>query len=494
MVRWPVVPLLFLALTLQACAAGPDYHAPAAAVLGVPAGYTTPAGAPSGTAPDLPTWWHSFGDPELDKIVDLALKQNLDIAQAVSRLRQAREALVQSRAALLPSVTASAGYSRNISVQGQSFGSVTSSGIVNQNYSLTGDASYQIDIFGANRRAAQASKRSYEASGYSLAQVQATIASEVARNYILARAAQANVAIAKGSLAIQDENLDIAGFRAQAGLVSSLDSEQARAQRAQTSAQVPSLEQAFDQAAHRLGVLTGQAPGTLVQELSATAPIPKGPDAVPVGVPADILRLRPDVRSAERSLAAATAQIGVAQAQLYPQLSIGGSIGSSASQINALTDIITGQVFGTLAQTIFDAGRAKSVVRTRRAAAEQAFASYKSTILTALEDVENALVALHTAQARQHDFEIALDASNNAAILARSQYRAGLTDITTLNTAETSLLSAQSGLSGAKSDQAQALVQLYLALGGGWDASAPPPVAQPLRHGDGQPASMPAVQ
>lgn len=485
MIRYRFALPLVAVLMLQACNAGPNYRPPSNATLAVPAGYATPA--QPGTADNLPTWWKSFNDPELDKIVDLALQQNLDIAQAVARLRQARESYVQSRAALFPNVSGSAGYSRDINIRGQTFGSVTNAGITQQNFSLGTDVSYQLDIFGGNRRSAESARRSYEASGFSLAQVQASVASEVARNYILARAAQSSLAIAQGSLAIQDENLEIAGFRAQAGLVSSLDAEQSRAQRAQTAATVPSLEQNFDQAAFRLGVLTGQAPGALKDELTAVAPIPRGPDAVPAGIPADIIRLRPDVRSAERSLAAATAQIGVAQAQFYPQLTIGGSISSNAGQINALTDIITGRVFGQIAQTIFDAGRTKSLVRQRRAAAEQAFASYKSTVLTALEDVERALTALRTAQARQREYEIAVDASNNAAVLARSQYRVGLTDITVLNNAEASLLSAQSGLTTAKSDQAQALVQLYLALGGGWDASAPIPTAEPLKRGDGQP-------
>lgn len=487
MLRSQRVFIIAIALTAQGCAAGPNYHAPQPAVLAVPDAYTTPAGADGATG-DNRQWWLNFNDSVLDGIVDAALKNNLDIAQAVARLRQARESLVQQRSALFPSVSGSAGYSRNIDIKGRTFGTVTNAGITNENYSLGADVSYQLDIFGGNRRAAQSAKRSYEASGYSLAQVQASIASEVARNYILARAAQASTAIAQGSLKIQDENLEIAGYRAQAGLVSSLDAEQSRAQRAQTAAQVPVFEQSFNSAANRLGVLTGQAPGSLRQRLAETAPIPKGPEAVPVGIPGDIIRLRPDVRAAERTLAAAVAQIGVAQAQFYPQFSIGGSITSNANTFSSLGDIITGRVFANIAQTIFDAGRTKSVVRARRAAAEQAFASYKSTVLTALEDVENGMTALRTAQARQREFEIASDASNNAAILARSQYRAGLTDITTLNAAEAALLSAESGLSNARSDQAQALVQLYLALGGGWDPAAPPPTATPLKRGDGQPA------
>lgn len=486
MARFTSAFLLLGLMPLGACAVGPNYRPPAKAALGVPDAYSTPAA--EGAVPDLQRWWTNFNDPQLDAIVDLALKQNLDIAQAVSRVRQARESLLQSRAALFPTVNANASYSRNINIRGQTFGQITNAGIVNENYALSGDVSYTADIFGGVRRGVEASRGSYAASGYNLAQVQATIASEVVRNYVLLRAAQSSVAIARGSLAIQQDNLEIAGFRVQAGLVSSLDAEQARAQRAQTAANVPTLEQQFEQASNRIGVLTGQAPGALKGQLVTAAPIPKGPDAVPVGVPADIIRLRPDVRAAERTLAAATAQIGVAKAQLLPQLTLAGSINTNASSINALTDIITGRVFGQLAQTIFDAGRGRSVVRARRAQAEEAFAGYKAAVLGALEDVENALTALATAQARQRELAVAAEASENAATLARSQYRAGLTDITTLNNTEAALLSAQSGLVNARSDAAQALVQLYLALGGGWNAEAPPPTAEPLRQGDGQPA------
>ncbi len=472
MARTHIVLLLSAAVALAGCAVGPNYQPPAPAALAVPPAYST--GSAPGDIAHVERWWEAFGDPQLTQIVDLALQHNLDIDQAVARLRQAREALIQQRASLLPSVSASLGYSRNINVRGRSFGNITNAGIVNENYSISGDAQYQIDLFGGIRRGVEAARGSAESSAYGLAQVQSSVAAEVARNYILARAAQANLAIARGSLAIQDDNLEIAGFRVQAGLVSSLDAEQSRSQRAQTATQVPSLEQSFQQAANRLGVLTGQAPGALKAELAATMPIPHGPEAVPVGLPADILRIRPDVRAAERDLAAATAQIGVAKAQLFPALSIGASLGTNAASISTLTDIITGRVFGNIAQTIFDAGRNRSVVRARRAAAEGAFAAYKSAVLTALEDVENGLTALQTAQSRARDFTIAQEAAANAAILARSQYRAGLTDITTLNATESALLSAQSGLAGAQSDKAQALVQLYLALGGGWDASKLP--------------------
>ncbi len=453
---------LSIVLLLQACTVGPNYRPPESASLGVPQDYSGPAVA--GALPDISTWWTTFGDAELTTIIDRARKGNLDIAQAVARLKQAREGLVQARAALLPSVTGSAGYNRSL---------LDSTG-PRDNFSIGADASYQADLFGGTRRSIEAARASEQASGYDLATVQTSIAAEAARNYILVRQYQAALKIARDSLAIQNDNLEIAGFRVQAGLVSSIDQEQARAQAAQTAAQIPTIEQNYAAAVNRLGVLTGQAPGALKAELEASQPIPTGPADIPTGIPGDVLRLRPDVRSAERNLAAATAQIGVQKAALYPALNITANIGTSASALGDLADIVTGGLFAGLTQLIFDGGRTRSRVRGQEAAAEGALAAYKSTVLTSLEDVENALQSLQAAKARQHQFTIAFDASNAAAILARSQYRAGLTDITTLNTSEAALLSAQNGMNSARGDQAQAMVALYLALGGGWDPAQPP--------------------
>lgn len=470
MVRTRLASLLMVALPLQACAVGPDYVPPAPASLGVPPGYSTAATA--GVLPDLVTWWTSFDDPLLNAIVERARAGNLDIAQGVARLRRAREALVQARADRLPSASGSAGYSRQL------LDALGDRG----HLSIGADAAYQANLFGEVSRGIEASRAAYAGSGFDLATVQTAIAAEVARNYILARRNQANLAIARGSLALQDDNLEIAGFRVQAGLVSSLDVEQSRAQRAQTAAQIPVLEQSYSEAVNRLGVLTGQAPGALKADLAAPRPIPQGPSGVAAGIPADTLRQRPDVRSAERQLAAATAQVGVARAALYPALNITGNLGTAAATIGGLASVVTGGLFAGLSQLIFDGGRTRSRVRAQEAAAQGAFAAYKQTVLTAIEDVENALAALQAAKDRQREFAIARDASDSAAILARSSYRAGLTDITTLNNSESALLAAQNGLSSARADQAQALVQLYLALGGGWDSSvvpqAPPRAAQ----------------
>ncbi|RUN75527.1 efflux transporter outer membrane subunit [Sphingomonas sp. TF3] len=475
--RSPIVLLLALTLPIAGCSVGPAYHPATPAALGVPDGYSVAAD----TRPlaNITTWWANFDDPLLASIVERARVNNLDIAQAVARLRQAREALIQSRAQLLPTLSGSAGYTRSQSIVG---GTTTLPGgatIITgrgsgDTLSVGLSASYQAGLFGEIRGTIDASRAQYQASGFNYATVLLSTQAEAARNYMLARLYQAQLANARGSLVLQDDNLEIAGFRVQAGLVSSLDAEQARSQRASTAATIPTLEQNYNAAVSRLGVLTGQAPGALKAELEAVKPIPAGPDSVATGIPVDTLRQRPDVRAAERSLAAAVAQIGVAKAQLYPALAISGSFSTDASKIGNLFQTIAGQAFAGLTQAIFNGGRLHSQVRANEAAADGALAAYKSTVLTGLEDVENAVVALDSAKRRVAEFTIALDAANNTAILSRSQYRAGLTDFTTLNTAESSLLSARNGLSQAQSDRANALVQLYLALGGGWDSAADP--------------------
>jgi len=469
---------LFVPLLLAGCTVGPDYRPKAPAELGVPDAFSVPGAA---TREDLTRWWQRFDDPVLGRLVEQAAAANTDLAQAVARLRQGQETLRQNRASLVPTISGSTGYQRNENLVGggRSFtlpdGTVvdTGGGGAN-NFSVGLSASYQVGIFGEIRRTIEASRAQYEAAGYDYASVLLTVESEVARNYVSARAFQAQIANARASLALQDDNLEIAGFRVQAGLVSSLDSEQARSQRAQTAATVPQLEQQYNAAVSRIGVLTGQAPGSLKAELAATRPIPTGPAPAGIGLPAELLRQRPDVRAAERNLAAATAQIGVAKARLYPALAITGNINTNASSIGNVGDAITGGLFAGLTQAIFNGGRLRSQVRAAEAATDLSLAAYKGTVLLALEDVENAVVAYNSAIAREREFGIALDAANNSAILSRSQYRSGLTDFTTLNQQEAALLNAQNGLTSARSDASTALVALYVALGGGWDATRVP--------------------
>lgn len=484
MARPAIALLLCAALPLAACSIGSARPQQTAAELGIPDQFSVDVQQKA--REDLSRWWDRFDDPMLGQLIGQAQTANLDIAQAVIRLRQARESLVQSRSALLPTVSGSAGYSRNEPLRGGSTTTRLPDGTIasfsqggSSNFSLGLDASYQVDLFGGVRAGVRNAQATYESTVFNRAAVLLSVESETARNYVLARQAQAQLANARESLSIQDENLSIARWRVQAGLVSSLDAETARSQRAQTAATIPQLESNYASYVARLGVLTGQAPGALRGALEAPKPIPRGPLNVDTGIPADALRQRPDVRASERSLAAAAAQIGVARAQLYPSLTLGGSINMGSSRIGSLFDIITGRAFANVAQTLFDSGRLRSQLRSARAGADGAFYAYKASVLKALEEIENAIVALQAARTREAEFRTALEAATNQALLARFQYRSGLTDFTTLNQSESALLSAKNGLSQAESEQATALIQLYVALGGGWDEAAPIPPLPP---------------
>ena len=452
----------FCALVLAACTTvGPDYRAPGPGELPVPESYH---GRAPETAPgELARWWERFDDPLLTRLVEEAGAANLDLAVAAARLTQAREALVQAQAGRVPTVGASGGARRGVG-----------DGDDRTSLDLGADIAWEVDLFGRIARGIEAARADAEGAFYDREALRVAIAAEVATNYVEARLAQERLALARDSLAIADDNLQIARWRVQAGLVSSLDAEQARAQRAQTAASIPALESGFASAAYRLAVLTGRAPGALTDALAPPRPIPEGPESVAVGIPADTLRQRPDLRAAERTLAGQTARIGVAEAQLYPGLRLGGNIGTAAFSIGGLLDAITGAIFAGIDQTLFDGGRLRSQLRSQEAATEAALASYRQTVLTALEEVENALLALDAARERQAQFAIAQEAASNTALLARIQYRAGLTDFRTLLDAERSLLSARDGLANARGDETLALVRLYRALGGGWDPLAAP--------------------
>jgi NodT family efflux transporter outer membrane factor (OMF) lipoprotein len=473
-VRYRSAWIMGTALALSACAAGPDYRAPGPVGLGVPAAYSQGSGGAVDEA-SLATWWAQLNDPALSGLIDRAIANNLDIVQAQARLRQARESLRQANGAFLPQVSGSATGGRNYSSQDaggrlDSSGNPIGGGSSNwsSSYSVRANASWQLDLFGELSRSAEAARADLAASGYDLANVRMTIISELVTNYVQARLAQEQLRVARETQAIQKDNFDIANWRLQAGLVSSLDAEQARAQLAQTNATIPQQEASLRGSLNRIAVLTGQAPGEATRALETPAPIPTASTQIAIGIPADTLRQRPDVRSAERALAAATARIGVAQAQLYPSLGISGNIGTTSNSFKDLFSLITGGVFANVAQTIFDGGRLASQVRSQKAATDAAFAAYKQSVLTALEDVENAMASLSSARIRKGEFATATQASNNAAIMARSQYQAGLIDFQTLSQTENSLLTARNSLAGAEADETLAIAQLYNALGGGW--------------------------
>lgn len=475
LIRWTSTAAI--ALTVSACAAGPDYRAPQAAALGIASTYYAATDATPMSDADLSAWWTRLNDPTLTALIDRAVAANLDIVQAQARLRQARESLRQANAAFLPQVNGSGSGGRNYSNQdaggrldsaGNPIGSSGSNW--SSSYSLRANASWQADLFGELSRGREAARADLAASGYDLANVRLTIISELVTNYVQARLAQEQLRVARESQSVQEDNYKIAGWRLQAGLVSSLDEQQALAQLAQTRATIPQLEARLRGSLNRVAVLTGEAPGEATRALETVAPIPTASTQIATGIPADTLRQRPDVRAAERTLAAQTARIGVAQAQLYPSLGISGNIGTTSNSFKNLFSLVTGGVFANVAQLIFDGGRLASQVRAQRAAADGAFAAYKQTVLTAIEDVENAMASLSSARARQAEFATAYEASNSAAILARSQYQAGLIDFQTLSSSETTLLNARNSLASARSDEVLAIAQLYDSLGGGWQS------------------------
>lgn len=453
---WMIVPVI--APLLGGCAAGPDYRAPTAADLHVPAEHAASGDAQALEPEDLAWWWTQFGDPVLEDLVGEALTGNLNLAQARDRLVQAREAAIQAGAAYWPGMSTSADGGRTF----------RSPGADGNSFSLGANASWELDLFGGIGRSVEAARADAQRVEYDLAAVRTAIIAETVTNYIQLRLAQDQLRIARETLNIQDDNLQIARWRVMAGLASSLDEEQARTQRAQTAASIPALEQTSRNALARIAVLTGEAPGEATRRLEAQGPIPAPPTAIALGFPADTLRQRPDVRAAERNLAAQTARIGVAQSALLPALRISGTIGTSAARPGNLGDVITGGLFAGLSQLIFDGGATASRVRAQRAAADGAFSAYRQSVLSALEDIDNGLAAMDATARRLEQSTIALDAAGNSAILARMQYRSGLTDFRTLLEAERSLLSSRNSEAASRADRALAAVQLYRALGGGW--------------------------
>jgi NodT family efflux transporter outer membrane factor (OMF) lipoprotein len=441
---------------------------PPDAGIAVPAAWVETEQAPASL--DVARYWRQLDDPVLTEFVEAALANNLDLAQSAARLDQARAQLAGTRAGYMPQVSGS--------TRGQQ--DLLDNAADDPLISLGADASWELDLFGRIGANVAASQADLATAGYSLADLQRVIAGQVALSTISARATAQQLAIARDTLNYQDENLQIARWRVQAGLVSSLDVEQARSQRAQTAATIPLLESSLASTANAISTLIAEPPGRVLDLLEAPASIPTPPEVAGFEAPAQVLRRRPDVRGAEASLIASMARIDVARAQLLPAIQLGGTVGTSSLGFGNLFDVITGGVFGSISQLIFDGGRTRAQIDSARAAAQGSLAAWRQSILGALEDVETAAVDLDRSGQRVGIYAEALDAANNSAILARSQYQAGLSDFQNLLTSENQLLSARNAQVGAEADRASAFVRLTQALGGGWS-----PADYPLPISDG---------
>jgi multidrug efflux system outer membrane protein len=460
----PISALAAVGLILTTgCTVGPNYRAPAAVALKVPPSFnaTAPSGQP---AADLARWWQGCGDPVLTTLVDRALAANLDIDIAGSRLRQSRAMLASARGAQLPSVDFGGSVARSI---GRDGGDATA-------FQAGLDVAYAADLFGGTRRSVEAARADSDAAVASLHTAQLVIAAEVASTYLDAVLAESRLRIARGNLASQDETLQIVGWRVQAGLVSSLDLEQSRQLRAQTAATLPVFEAQYLAATNRLAVLVGEAPGAVSALVHTSRGIPAAPSASAAAIPIDVIQRRPDIATAERRLAAETARIGVETAQLYPALRLGGSFGGSGSSLRELADASIGNVIANLTAPIFEGGRIRAAIDAQDAATAIALSTYRQSVLVALEEVENALTAVSSADRRAVLIAAAQDAASNSAIYSRSQYRTGLIDFRTLLDAERSLLLTQDSVAVTQATRATAAIQLYKALGGGWQAAPPP--------------------
>ena len=401
--------------------------------------------------------------------MDQALRANTSVKSAQAALRQARALADVQQAGLGPSLSASGSAQRSRS--GTSDASNT--------FSAGFDASWEPDIFGGNRAAVDATQADAQASAASLADTQVSLAAEVASAYINLRGLQSRLAIARTNLATQSETLQITRWRAQAGLASSLDVEQAISAMEQTRAQVPALQTSVTQALNTLAVLTGKAPGQLAEALSAAAPVPPAPADLALAFPADTLRQRPDVLAAERRVEAALARVAVADAARYPSFRLSGSLGLSALTLGSLTDSasLVRSLLASVSAPLFDGGATRAQVRAQQAAMEQLLASYESTVLTALQDVEDALVAIQGDAERLERLQAAASAAAQAEALARQRYTSGLIDFATVLTTQRTLLSVQDSVASAQASLSASHVRLYKALGGGWKPDAPAGVA-----------------
>lgn len=479
-----MTPRLFLAMALALPAAaagdlpkaGPRYQPPTAAV---PDSYQ-PQPAGIGTAPAAGNWWAELHDAELTSLIGRAVKANLDLKLASSRVLEARAARQISRSALLPEVGANNSDQR---VRGGLTG-----GLFNPNRGASGsssllapfetnvfqlgfDASWEIDFFGGRRRALEAASADVAGVEEARRDLLVSLLAEVARNYAELRGDQRRLAIARSNIELQQDSLHLARVRADAGLGTQLDVERQAAQLDTTRAVVPSLEAAQAQTIHRLGVLLGEQPGELLQELTVAEPLPLVPPNVPVGLPADLLKRRPDIREAEARVAAETARVGVARADLFPKILLTGAAGRQGTSPSGLT-LGAGNFFSigpAVTLPIFTGGKIRANIAAQKQRLEQALTAYQSAVLQSLEETENSLVAYGREKERREILVAAVESSRQATHLATEVYTRGLADFLSVLDAQRQQLAAEDDLAQSDTAVVTDLVALYKALGGGWE-------------------------
>jgi NodT family efflux transporter outer membrane factor (OMF) lipoprotein len=454
------------------CTVGPNYQKPDIAMPGGWVGPTTrdaatmPTTGPSistnGVGTDLRQWWTALGDPMLDTLVSRAVESNLDLKQAQSRLLAARAARGVSASALYPAVDSGASYSR--SGNGRTHATDL--------YQAQLDASWELDFFGGVRRDVEAADADVQAAVEDQRDVLVSLTAEVALNYVNLRTFQREIQIARNNLDLQTKSADLTRrkFDNGHGFVGSLDVANADALIASTQSQIPGLETSERQTIYALSVLLGREPGALLAELSEVKSMPTTTMPVPAGLPSELLQRRPDVRRVEAQLHAAVARVGVATADLYPRISLTGAFGTQSGKPASLLDSANQfwSIGPSISWPVFDAGRIRSNIAAQQAAADQSLLIYKATILTALQDVENALIAYDRELEHHRSLSDAVAANRRAVDAATQLYAAGQTDFLNVLSAQRSLFSSEDALVQSDAAVVTDLIALYKALGGGW--------------------------
>ena len=460
----PRLTLLSLAF-LVSCTAGPDYQS--AMPLHVAQPFTSP-GADASSTGDVTVWWRKFNEPKLNSLIARALDANQDLKIAASRVAEAKAARTIARADFFPQVTSGGGATRSQTSEGasqQGLGGQTSNF-----FNLNLDASWEPDIFGGTRRNVEAATADVQAAAESMRDVRVGLVAEVATAYLELRGFQARRSVAERNLKSQRDTLELTRSRQAAGVANDLDVARAEAQTEATAATLPVFEANLRRSIYRLGVLLGSPPGSVTDELIAARAQPLVPPAVPVGLPSDLVRRRPDVRRSERELAAATARIGVAVAELYPRFSLTARVGVSAVEAKELFKGKGGlwSLGPSLNWPVFTAGKIRGNIAVQNARQERSALLFEKTVYLALEDVESSLISFGQEQKRYASLTRSVNATRRASSLANDRYKAGLENFLTVLEADRQLLAAEDAQVSSQTQVSLNLVRLYKALGGGW--------------------------
>ena len=456
-------------LLVAGCAVGPDYKRPD---LSVDKSFANASLAGFSEEAVEREFWKGFNDELLNTLVTDAARSNHDLRIAEANLREVRALRRQVGFDQFPTVTASAGYSKSKQSANQ-FGGFTGINLETEAYTAGFDAIWELDIFGRVRRGVEAASAEVAAGEASLNDVQVSVAAEVAREYFELRGLQKQLDVAKQNRDNQQQTYELTVARLDAGRGTELDRARAKAQLDTTTSAIPALEASVARAIYRLGVLTGQKPMALADRLAAAQSLPSLPGLNRVETPDSLLRRRPDIRRAERSLAAQTARIGVATADLFPRVTLGGSYGFNAGSLgDAGNSVNRTYTYGpAISWAFLNLGRVRAGIQASEARTDAALASYEQTVLRALEETEGALISFNRAEARKSSLKSAAEQSEIAARLARVRFDAGVADFLTVLDAERRLLEDQDRLAQGETAAATSLVAVYKALGGGWKSA-----------------------